>query len=187
MINWDKATPEERIKIEEHLAMRIFKNDLEIAEKSLLYCLKFYKEKEIAYVFLRDAIVWYAKPFTKSYGKFKKIHKISKEQFVNKMYFSLHDTLLLNRKSFFAHTDISAKAPDLAAMETPEGTVFVTQVRRVQYEELYNEIPRIKESIYYIKNELISKIREVEKMFTVVSSSTQIENNSPQVDKPQGE
>jgi hypothetical protein len=90
---------------------RLYSIDLEGA-KQTIQMLKRFAEADVRYAILRDAIVAYARPFSKNRGRFLKHHRLS-DAIVPREFVALHAELITLRDRAFAHTDHDFRNPQL--------------------------------------------------------------------------
>jgi len=99
---------------EEYVFLRTCTSDFYMAEKSLSL-MEDFEFGYIQFVFLRDAVISYGRPFSKNRGIHNTPHRLNTE-YVPDKYSQLHDEILRLRDTLFAHSDILEKNPKLALL-----------------------------------------------------------------------
>ena len=93
-------------------------------------------EDELAqHALMKDAVLSYARPFSRSHGYFSKRHTLP-DTFVPEEHRNLHKRLMFYRDQVFAHTDINAKQPRVSRFKMERGFWYPMSFKGLSPEEL---------------------------------------------------
>ena len=159
MIHWDPTASEENKWLEDYLALRVFEHDFEKAWKGLVLFKEYESQSRLAYALFRDVVIAYSRPFRRSIGKYKS-YKILSSDYIPIGMLALHDELMTQRDTIFAHTDIAAKSPDLSRRRMNNGNGGYTFGMSFKHENL-DHFFRREDEIKALIEAVWRKIREV--------------------------
>lgn len=128
--------------LEEYRFFRLYSMDLNDARVTLELTQRV-SDDSIRIPILRDAIVTYARPFSKNFGRLHSKHRLT-EEFVQKESLALHRELLEFRDSAFAHTDHEFRNPSVSRWHDNDGRPFYAiQFRVIPWIGLLRRMPEI--------------------------------------------
>ena len=99
------------LQAEEYRFYRMYSIDLQGAKQTIQMLPRF-PEPDVRYSIIRDAVVAYARPFSKNRGKFLKFHRLP-DSIVPRERLELHAELITLRDQAFAHSDHEFFKPQL--------------------------------------------------------------------------
>ncbi len=146
---------------EQYQFIRLWEHDLNLAIYTLK-TLKRYKKDDVRNALLRDIIVTYARPFSLNKGKEIKKHKLSLK-FVPSQKRNLHDELIDLRNQLFAHTDLPFKNPKVGKWDFGHYKMYPMSFKGFDYKNMHRKIDEITNLVKEVHQNLVNKIRELEK------------------------
>src|SRR5690348_6747188 len=97
-----------------------------------------YEHPYIKFVLLRDIIISYARPYSKTKGVFTPEHRLKAKGLVPRQLKSLHQTLLGLRNKIIAHTDLIARNPQVVNWSSDVQKYFPMSFKN--YTNEYNDL-----------------------------------------------
>ncbi len=138
-----KATPDERAE-ERYIFYRLADQDWEHADFALDHVDQ-NTDEFVRHSLVMDAVVSYIRPFCKCKGVFQSYFR--NKNFVPKEHKDLHERMLFFRHQVFAHTDITARQPQVGRLKTRTGYFYYMGFKGLWVNEFVPLIPRIKKLI----------------------------------------
>lgn len=126
---------------ERYYFYRLSDHDLEHAKFALERVMKV-EDKFLQHALMKDAVLSYARPFSKSRGYFGKKYALP-EKYVPAAQKELHRRLMFYRDQVFAHTDIASKTPQLSRFKTDKGFWYPMSFKSLSPEDLLSSVPEI--------------------------------------------
>ncbi|MCK4821657.1 hypothetical protein KA005_38180 [bacterium] len=148
---------------ERYIFLRLFEHDLYLAKSSILM-IKRYKKRDVKHALYRDAVISYARPFSKNYGRIKN-HRLDKS-IVPTKHKVLHDDLLEFRNQWFTHTDIKAHDPTLVRWPTKSGYTYPIAFKNLFAKPFENKLPEMSALIQEVRDAIIEEEQMIESQWS---------------------
>ncbi len=127
-----------------------------------------YKKRDVINALIRDVVVIYSRPFTNCKGNHIPRHKLDKNKFVPKNLHALHEKIIRYRNQIFAHTDLTARKPTLGRLQIGSSHRYAMSFRGFSPNDFEHDLPRIEEAIRMVKENISSKLRDIEKKLDLI-------------------
>jgi len=148
---------------ERYIFLRLFEHDLYLAKSSILM-IKRYKKRDVKHSIFRAAVISYARPFSKNYGRIKN-HRLDKS-IVPTKHKVLHDDLLEFRNQWFTHTDIKAHDPTLVRWPTKSGYTYPIAFKNLFAKPFENKLPEMSALIQEVRDAIIEEEQMIESQWS---------------------
>jgi hypothetical protein len=122
-----------------------------------------YKKKDVINALIRDVVVTYSRPFTYCKGNYKTKYMLDKDEFVPKKFHALHEKIIRYRHQVFAHTDLTLRKPRLGRLQFGSGNRYAMSCKIISPRDFENYLPKIGETIHQVKENIFTKLRDIEK------------------------
>lgn len=138
---------------------RLANQDFQEAELTIERILQV-EDKIIQHALIKVAVVSYARPFSKNFGVHKSYRLPAKEYVPREMY-DLHKKMMIHRNQVFAHTDITARSPQMARFKGREGFVYPMSFRGFPPDEFLPLVPQMKGLVKSVMEKNIQAERRI--------------------------